>query len=135
MCTKQQVWWCSGHFLTSAGKWNCVFLQVQSGANPQVCEVLAVRSLFSEADLGLQKLSVRHMVSVCSSPFSNHQDVKQLDISACVCLCGQSETPQPPALLDASPPGFPDHSASEQPRPGAAPAGPGPLQTGPPPAE
>ncbi|XP_013871687.1 LETM1 domain-containing protein 1 isoform X2 [Austrofundulus limnaeus] len=40
--------------------------KVQSGENPRVPEILAVKSLFSEAPLGIKKMSVAHMR--CISP-------------------------------------------------------------------
>lgn len=46
-----------------------------------------------------------------------------------------TETRQPSALPDSSPPGIPDWPAAEQPCPGAAPAGPGSEQAGPASAE
>lgn len=46
-------------------------------------------------------------------------------------LCPNAETHKSPALPDASPPGFPDWLAAEQPRTGAAPVRPGSRQTWP----
>lgn len=114
-----------------------VYFQVQSGENPQVREILAVRGLFSGPPLGMRRMSVDQMVS--GSPSIFHP---------CVMKCKRLVKPEhlsvlmadaavhlPSALPDASPPGFPDWPAAKQPRPGAAPAGPRSLQAGPSSAE
>lgn len=49
--------------------------QVQSGANPKVSEILAVRSLFSGPPLGIRRMSVDQMVSYLPSSLTSHTNV------------------------------------------------------------
>lgn len=101
-------------------------------------EILAVRGLFSGPPLGMKRMSVEQMVSE-NPPLCVKKGLLNLNttrISLLVCLSVlPSETHQPVALPDASPSGIPDQPPVEWPRFGAHPAGPGPRQAGPTPAE
>lgn len=108
-----------------------VCIQVQRGGNPNVSEILAVRSLFSKAPLAMNTMSNNQIVSKTFFSFTP----SLLHLFELICVYGWAETHQPPPLPDAPSPGLPDWSTSEQPRRGAVPAGPSPEPNGPSPAQ
>ncbi|CAG03951.1 unnamed protein product [Tetraodon nigroviridis] len=105
--------------------------KVQGGQNPKASDILAVRGLFSRPPLSIKGMSAGHMVSKNFRLSSG----KGSSSPALLFLCPHAETHQSSALPDAPPPGLPGRPPAEQPRPGAAPAGPGPGQTRPPSAD
>lgn len=80
-----------------------MFFQVQGGQSPKVCEILAVRDLFSRPPLGIKRMNVDHMVSKNSCSPLEKECPPQL---SCYCAWMQRQlspllflTPRLPAFL------------------------------------
>lgn len=95
-------------------------------------EILAVRVLFSGSPLGMRRMNVDHMVSL-SPPHSHSKQYFRSVFEFCVfsVLLVAAETPQPSAVPLAIPTGLRDWPPPQQPRPGAAAAGPSSQPAGP----
>lgn len=110
------------------------FSGAQRSDSPSVWDPFCAEAVFWAPSGYKEDESESHGQWNCFTLFSHilHQ-WSWTDLSS-VCFPGQSEAHQPAALPDSSASGFPGGSAAQQSRPGAAAAGPGPLQPGPSPA-